>query len=114
MQTSVHTNKSPVRRSANRPLVKKKVSPWVRWQLIVTIVEGDRTKAAKKLKITKSTLNINLAAACRSLGVPNINQAALRLGIIKFNYDEIGTWVDKDKLELGPGVELDLEGDVDD
>jgi hypothetical protein len=114
MQTSVHTSKGTVRRSSNKPFVKKKVSPWVRWQLIVTIVEGDRTLAAKKLKITKSTLNINLASACRSLGVPNINQAALRLGIIKFNYDEIGTWIDKKTIELGPGVELDLEGEIND
>jgi hypothetical protein len=82
--------------------------------LIMTIVEGDRAKAAKKLKVSKSTLDINLAACCRLLSVPNINQAALRLGILKFNYDEIGSWVDKDKVELAPGVSLDLIGEEDD
>jgi hypothetical protein len=82
--------------------------------LIMTIVEGDRVKAAKKLKVSKSTLDINLAACCRLLSVPNINQAALRLGILKFNYDEIGSWVDKDKVELAPGVSLDLIGEEDD
>ena len=80
----------------------------------MTIVEGDRAKAAKKLKVSKSTLDINLAACCRLLSVPNINQAALRLGILKFNYDEIGSWVDKDKVELAPGVSLDLIGEEDD
>lgn len=80
----------------------------------MTIVEGDRVKAAKKLKVSKSTLDINLAACCRLLSVPNINQAALRLGILKFNYDEIGSWVDKDKVELAPGVSLDLIGEEDD
>ncbi len=80
----------------------------------MTIVEGDRVKAAKKLKVSKSTLDINLAACCRLLSVPNINQAALRLGILKFNYDEIGSWVDKDKVELAPGVSLDLTGEEDD
>lgn len=80
----------------------------------MTIVEGDRAKAAKKLKVSKSTLDINLAACCRLLSVPNINQAALRLGILKFNYDEIGLWVDKDKVELAPGVSLDLIGEEDD
>jgi hypothetical protein len=86
----------------------------MRWQLIVTIAEGNRVTACKKLKISKSTLDINLASICRTLGVPNINQAALRLGIIKFNYDDIGLWIDKGNVELGPGVSLDLEGDVDD
>lgn len=80
----------------------------------MTIVEGDRVKAAKKLKVSKSTLDINLAACCRLLSVPNINQAALRLGILKFNYDEIGTWVDKETVELAPGVSLDLLGEDDD
>ena len=80
----------------------------------MTIVEGDRVKAAKKLKVSKSTLDINLAACCRLLSVPNINQAALRLGILKFNYDEIGSWIDKDKVELAPGVSLDLIGEEDD
>jgi hypothetical protein len=82
--------------------------------LIMTIVEGDRVKAAKKLKVSKSTLDINLAACCRLLSVPNINQAALRLGILKFNYDEIGTWVDKETVELAPGVSLELLGENDD
>ena len=80
----------------------------------MTIVEGDRVKAAKKLKVSKSTLDINLAACCRLLSVPNINQAALRLGILKFNYDEIGTWIDKETVELAPGVSLDLLGEEDD
>ena len=80
----------------------------------MTIVEGDRVKAAKKLKVSKSTLDINLAACCRLLSVPNINQAALRLGILKFNYDEIGTWVDKETVELAPGVSLDLLGEDND
>ena len=79
--------------------------------LIITIIEGDRVKAAKKLKVPKSTLDINLAACCRLLSVPNINMAALRLGILKFNYEEIGSWVDKDTVELAPGVSLNLTGD---
>lgn len=114
MPTTVHTSKSQIRRSANRPLVKRRVSPWLRWQLIVTIAEGNRLSASKKLKISLSTLNTNMAAVCRILKVPNINQAALRLGIIKFNYDDIGMWIDKGNVELGPGVTLDLEGDIDD
>lgn len=82
--------------------------------LIITIVEGDRVKAAKKLQVSKATLDINLAACCRLLSVPNINQAALRLGILKFNYDEIGSWVNKETVELAHGVSLDLTGEVDD
>lgn len=85
----------------------------MRWMLIITLVEGNRVAAAKKLRVTKSTLDINLAAICRTLEVPNINQAALRLGLLKFDYDQIGTWVDKEKIKLAPGVELNLLGDND-
>jgi len=82
----------------------------MRWILIITIVSKDRSDAAKKLQITRRTLDVHLTAVCKTLGVNNINQAALRMGILKFNYDEIGTWVDKDVVEVAPGVTLNLIG----
>jgi hypothetical protein len=86
----------------------------MRWILIVTIVSKDRIEAAKKLKITKRTLDTHLQEVCKTLGVNNINQAALRMGILKFNYDDIGTWVDKETVEVAPGVTLNLLGDDND
>jgi len=95
-------------------LVKpKKITPWMRWILIVTIASKDRNDAAKKLQITRRTLDVHLTEVCKTLGVSNINQAALRMGVLKFNYDEIGTWVDKDNVEIAPGVTLNLTGDED-
>lgn len=96
------------------PKAKVKLTPWARWQIIITLLSPSRKDAARKLHITERTLGTGLHNSFKLLGVSTLHHAALKLGIVRVNYDEVGYWVDKDPITLGPGVTIDLEGDSDD
>lgn len=47
----------------------------------------------------------------RILGVTTVMQAALKLKLLKVNYEVLGEWIESSKIEIKPGITLDLEGD---
>jgi len=92
---------------------RKKVSPWQRWVIIVTLTAPSKAIACKRLNLTQYQQNALLREAFEVLGVNSINHAALKLGLIKVNYDELGEWASASKVELGAGVTVDIgEEDV--
>jgi hypothetical protein len=96
------------------PKAKVKLTPWARWQIIITLLSPTKKDASRKLHITERTLGAALNNSFKLLGVTTLHHAALKLGIVRVNYDEVGEWVDKEVITLGPGVVIDLEGDCDD
>lgn len=92
---------------------RKKISPWQRWVIIVTLTAPSKPVACKRLQLTQYQHNVLLREACEVLGVNSINHAALKLGLIKVNYEELGEWASASKVELGAGVTVDL-GDEED
>ena len=41
-------------------------------------------------------------------------QAALKLGLLKVDYETLGDWFEQRNVTISPGIELDLEGDLED
>lgn len=89
----------------------KKVSPWHRWVVIVTLLAKDGKEARKQLKVSAHQHSVILRNVKTLLGVTTLNHAALKLNLLKINYDELPTWVGETKVELEPGVTVDLEGE---
>jgi hypothetical protein len=87
---------------------RKKVSPWQRWVIIVTLTAPSKNIACKRLCLTQYQHNTLLREAFQVLNVNTINHAALKLGLIKVNYEELGEWADNNKVDLGAGVTIDL------
>lgn len=97
-----------------RKVIRKKVSPWQRWVIIVTLLAPDKKQACKRLALSQRQHTDLVANALATLGVNTLTHAALRLNLIKVNYDDLGDWVDKNPVQLSPGVEIDLDGDDND
>jgi hypothetical protein len=91
--------------------VIKKVGPWHRWVVIVSILSKDFTEARKYLKISPHQHSVMLRDIKNCLGVTTLNHAALKLNLLRINYEELPTWVGQSKVELGPGVVVDFEGE---
>ena len=89
----------------------KKVSPWHRWVIIVSILAKDLKEARKYLKVSAHQHNGILRDVKEVLGVTTLNHAALKLNLLRINYEELPTWIGQTKIELGPGVTVDLEGE---
>lgn len=77
----------------------------------MTIVSGDRRTAEKRLGLSKSSLSFILNESMRILGVTTVMQAALKLKLLKVNYEVLGEWIESSQIEIKPGITLDLEGD---
>jgi hypothetical protein len=89
----------------------KKITPWARWCLIVTIVSPDRRTAERRLGLSKMMLSMHLNQIMSLLGVTTLMHAALKLGLLKVNYEELGEWFTERNVNIAPGIDLDLEGD---
>ncbi len=89
----------------------KKVGPWHRWVVIVTLLAKDSAEARKYLKISAHQHQVILRDVKDVLGVTTLNHAALKLNLLRINYEELPTWIGQSKVELGQGVTVDLEGE---
>lgn len=94
-----------------RKVIRKKVTPWQRWVIIVTLLATDKKQACKRLQLSQRQHTELIANALATLGVSTLTHAALRLNLLKVNYDDLGDWVDKNPVELSPGVIVDIDGD---
>jgi hypothetical protein len=97
-----------------RKVIRKKVTPWQRWVIIVTLIAHDKQQACKRLQLSQRQHTELLANALATLGVNTLTHAALRLNLLKVNYDDLGEWVDKNPVELSPGVIVNIDGDDND
>ena len=88
---------------------KQTISPWQRWCIIVTVVSPDRRTAEKRLQLPSRQLSVLLKQAMETLEVTTVMHAALKLGLIKVDYDQLGDWFEKQSYQIVPGIELDLE-----
>lgn len=91
--------------------MNKKVSPWHRWVVIVTLLAKDSREARKYLKLTTNAHALILRNVRQVLGVATLHHAALKLNLLRINYEELPTWIGQSKVELGQGVTVDLEGE---
>ena len=89
------------------------ISAWQRWCIIVTIVSPDRATAERRLGLTKNQLSLQINNAFHVLKVRTLMQAALKLGLLKVDYERLGDWFEQRTVNVGPGIDLDLEGDSD-
>ena len=90
-----------------------RISAWQRWCIIVTIVSPDRKTAERRLGLTKRQLSLQINNALNALKVTTLMQAALKLGLLKVDYETLGDWFEQRNVTISPGIELDLEGDSD-
>jgi hypothetical protein len=91
--------------------LNKKISPWHRWVVIVTLLAKDSTDARRVLKVSRNQHNVILRNVKSILGVTTLNHAALKLNLLKINYDELPEWVGETTIEIEPGVSVDIEGE---
>lgn len=91
--------------------MNKKISPWHRWVVIVTLLANDSADARRVLKISRNQHNVILRNVKSILGVTTLNHAALKLNLLKINYDELPEWVGDTTVQISPGVMVDLEGE---
>ena len=91
-----------------------KISPWQRWCIIVTIVSPDRKTAERRLGLTNNQLSLQINNAYNVLKVKTLMQAALKLGLLKVDYERLGDWFQNRTVTVGPGIDIDLEGDSED
>jgi len=89
----------------------KTLTPWHRWCLIVTIVSPDRKTAEKRLGLTRHKLSVLNNQTMAFMEVGTIMHAALKMGLLKVDYGELGDWFTQRNVKVAPGIELDLEGD---
>jgi hypothetical protein len=88
-----------------------KVLPWHRWVIIVTLLAKSNAEARKQLKLSAHQHGIIIRSVKKQLGVVTLNHAALKLNLLKINYDELPVWIGESSVEIEPGVSVDLEGD---
>jgi len=77
----------------------------------VTLLAKDSSDARRVLKISRNQHNVILRNVKSILGVTTLNHAALKLNLLKINYDELPAWTGQSTVELGQGVTVDLEGE---
>lgn len=89
--------------------VKKKMSPWLRACVITVLLNKDRDTAARKLGITRETLNQELWHVYKILNVPTPIRAAVKLGLVQINYDLLPDWLEVDDVMMSPGMTLKID-----
>jgi hypothetical protein len=89
-------------------VIRKKISPWMRQILCAVIINPDRAVAARRLGISTEEVQQQLWHIYKILNVHDSFRAAVKLGILKINYDELPDWLATDEVLIAPGISLKI------
>lgn len=84
--------------------VRKRVSNWMRMVCFALVLSPDRETAARRLGITKFALQQETWHLFKVLDVTNEWRAAMKLGVVKIDYDKIPDWLSVDEVKIIPGM----------
>ena len=84
--------------------VRKRVSNWMRMVCFALVLSPNRETAARRLGITKVALEQETWHLFKILDVPNEWRAAMKLGIVRIDYDQIPDWLSVDEVMIIPGM----------
>jgi len=87
----------------------KRLTPWLRVVLITTILTSDRAEAARRLGISVRRVRDDVSKCYYLTGTRTPWHAALKLGILRINYDDIPDFLAVDEVALAPGVTVLIE-----
>lgn len=83
---------------------RKRVSNWMRMVCFALVLSPNRETAARRLGITKPALEQETWHLFKVLDVPNEWRAAMKLGIVRIDYDQIPDWLSVDEVMIIPGM----------
>ena len=84
--------------------VRKRVSNWMRMVCFALLLSPDRETAARRLGITKFALQQETWHLFKVLDVTNEWRAAMKLGVVKIDYEKIPDWLSVDEVKIIPGM----------
>ena len=83
---------------------RKRVSNWMRMVCFALLLSPDRETAARRLGITKFALQQETWHLFKLLDVTNEWRAAMKLGVVKIDYEKIPDWLSVDEVKIIPGM----------
>jgi len=87
----------------------KRLTPWLRVVLITCVLCNDRNEAARRLGISYRRIRDDISKVYYLTNTRTPWHAALRLGILRINYDEIPDFLAVDEVALAPGISILIE-----
>jgi hypothetical protein len=81
-----------------------KLSPWLRIIICAMVVCPSREDVCRRLNINGRRLRDDLHRIYKQTNSKTVWAAAVKLKIIKIDYEQIPDWLDLDEVGLAPGI----------
>lgn len=85
-----------------------KLSPWLRVVLVAVVLSDSYDDAARRLHVSASRIRRDIMRVRYMTKTRSPILAALKLGIVKIDYEKIPDWLSVDEVFIAPGLSMEI------
>lgn len=85
-----------------------KLTPWLRVVLVAVVLSNDYEDAARRLHVPSARVRRDIIKIRYATKTKNPMLAAIKLGILKIDYENIPDWLSVDEVFLAPGLSMKI------
>jgi hypothetical protein len=85
-----------------------KLTPWLRVVLAAVVLSNDYEDAARRLHVPSARIRRDIIKIRYATKTKNPMLAAIKLGILKIDYENIPDWLSVDEVFIAPGLSMKI------